>query len=122
LALLGNVPALEKIPLAIGLPLRNQDKFQNLIKEIYDPKSTNYGQYLSRSKFSDLFAPTQSDYKKLIDFVESNGFIVTKTHPTNNLLDVVGTAENIKNTFHVNLIQQSRWQHKVYRIRVPGRF
>jgi hypothetical protein len=50
--LVGPVQADQQIDLAIGLPLRNQEALDNLLKSLYDPKSSNYRKFLTPEKFA----------------------------------------------------------------------
>src|ERR1039457_4701337 len=44
--LLGRLPATNRLRLAIGLPLRNQDTLTNLVHQLSDPASPNFRRYL----------------------------------------------------------------------------
>lgn len=97
------LPPTNHLNLAIGLPLRNQDELNRLLKEIYDPASTNYHHYLTPEQFTERFGPTEQDYKKVIAFAETNGLTVTATYPNRTLLDVQGSAAKVEKAFHVTL-------------------
>ena len=100
--------ATNRLNLAIGLPLRNQDALNRLLAEIYDPASTNYHHYLTPEQFTAQFGPTEQDYQSLIQFAKTNGLTVTATYPNRTLLDVSGTAATVEKVFHVTL---SVYQH-----------
>ncbi len=104
---LQRVPRSMRLNLAIGLPLRNQDQLELLLQQISDPASPNYQQYLTPEQFTDQFGPTEADYRALIDFAESNGLVVTGTHPNRTILDVAGAAPAIEKAFHLNLMSYS---------------
>jgi hypothetical protein len=97
------LPATNRLNLAIGLPLRNQDALQKLLAEIYDPASTNYHRYLTPEQFAARFGPTEQDYQSLIAFATTNGLTVTATYPNRALLDVSGSAATVDKVFHVTL-------------------
>src|SRR5579872_6225310 len=42
---LGPVPRSQTLSLAVGLPLRNQDELDDLLKQLVDPSSPNYRHY-----------------------------------------------------------------------------
>ena len=42
----GRFPNTNRLNLAIGLPLRNQEALTNLLREIYDPASANFRHFL----------------------------------------------------------------------------
>jgi hypothetical protein len=102
------LPATNRLNLAIGLPLRNQDALNQLLAEIYDPASTNYHQYLTPEQFAAQFGPTEQDYQSLINFAKTNGLTVTATYPNRALLGVSGDAATVEKVFHVTL---SVYQH-----------
>jgi hypothetical protein len=105
---LGQVSRSERLNLAIGLPLRNQDGLELLLQQLYDPASPNYHQYQTSERFTAQFGPTERDYQALIQFAESNGLVVTGTHPNRTILDVSGAVADIERAFHLNMM--SYWR------------
>ena len=103
LAPVGSLPGSQRLNLAIGLPLRNQDELDQLRQQLSDPASPNYHRYLTREEFTARFGPTEQDYQALMDFAKSNGLAVTATHPNRVVLDVSGAVSDIERTFHVTL-------------------
>ena len=92
-----------RLNLAIGLPLRNQEALTNLFKQIYDPASPNYRHYLTPEQFADKFGPTKEDYQAVIAFAKANGLQVTTTHPNRVVLDVEGAVTDIEKALHVTM-------------------
>src|SRR5258708_37561040 len=45
--LVGDMPATEKIQLALGLPLRDEAGLKTFIQQLYDPQSPNYHRFLT---------------------------------------------------------------------------
>jgi subtilase family serine protease len=72
----------DRMTLAIGLPLRNQDELNTLLNQLVDPKSPNFRQYLTPAQFTERFGPTEADYQTLASFMEASGLPVTSTHRT----------------------------------------
>jgi subtilase family serine protease len=99
----GQLPATESLQLAIGLPLRNEAALDDLLRQIYDPTSTNFHHYLTPEQFTERFGPTKQDYQAVIDFVKANGLTVTGTHPNRVVLDVSGSVSGIERALHVTL-------------------
>src|SRR5258708_1296343 len=66
--------------LAIGLPLRNQAKLSDQLRQLYDPASANFHRYLSPKEFTDAFGPNEDDYQAAIQFANDHGLTVTRTH------------------------------------------
>jgi len=101
---IGSLPDSVKINLAISLPLRNQARLTELLRELYDPASPQYRHYLTPAEFAGQFGPTVQDYEKLTSFVRSHHLTVRRTYPNRTLLDVSAKVEEIRQTFGVNLI------------------
>ncbi|HEX3358946.1 MAG TPA: protease pro-enzyme activation domain-containing protein, partial [Tepidisphaeraceae bacterium] len=96
------------VDLSIGLPLRNRTSLTNLLNQIYDPKSANYGKYLTPQQFTEHFAPTEKDYQEVMEFARKNHLKVTRTHANRMLVDVSGRAADVESAFGVTL---NRYQH-----------
>jgi hypothetical protein len=92
-----------RLNLAIGLPLRNQNSLNELLAQLSDPASPNFGHYLSPGQFAAEFGPTEEDYQAVIQFARENGLAVTGTHPNRVLLDVSGDVSTIEKVFHVKM-------------------
>jgi uncharacterized repeat protein (TIGR01451 family) len=103
LAAVGTLPGTQRLNLAIGLPLRNQQELDALLQQLYDPASPNYRRYLTPEQFTERFGPTETDYQALMDFAQSSGLTVTVTHPNRVVLDVAGTVADIQKAFHLTL-------------------
>jgi subtilase family serine protease len=99
----GLLPGTNRLHLAIGLPLRNQEALGALLQQLYDPASPNYRHYLTPAQFAERFGPTPADYQVLIDFAKANGLRITRTHPNRVVLDVEGSVADIERVLHVTL-------------------
>ncbi len=99
----GRLPSTNRLHLAIGLPLRNQDALGALIKQIYDPASPQYHQYLTPAQFAERFGPTKEDYGAVINFATANRLTVTATFPNRALVDVEGTVADVEKALHVTM-------------------
>ncbi len=99
---------LDRLTLAIGLPLRNQDELNTLLNQLFDPHSPNFHRYLTPAQFAERFGPTESDYQAIASLMEAKGLTITGTHPNRMILDVGGTAAAIESAFHVNMMC---WRH-----------
>src|ERR1700724_1223462 len=56
---LGPLPAVTRMNLAIGLPLRNQEELGKLLSELSDPASPNFQNYLTPEEFAERFGPSR---------------------------------------------------------------
>ena len=107
-ALLGRLPETQSMRLVLVLPHRNQAGLDNLLKDLYDPNSPSYHQFLTVEEFTEKFGPSQQDYDAVIRFAKANGFSVVGTSRNRMNLDVKGTVASIEQAFHVNM---SVYQH-----------
>ena len=99
----GRLPAEQRMRLVIVLPLRNQTALDNFLKELYDPASPSFRQFLTVEEFTTQFGPTPQDYDAVRGWAESNGFTVEGTSRNRLNLDVTGSVATIETAFHVNL-------------------
>ncbi len=101
--LVGHMPAAQRMSLAISLPLRNESGLDDLLGQIYDPKSTSYQHYLSTAEFTERFGPSEDDYTSLVNFAQANGLNILETSANRVVLDVEGSAADIEKAFHVSM-------------------
>jgi subtilase family serine protease len=99
----GRLPATQSMRLVLVLPLRNQAALNNFLKELYDPSSASYHQFLKVEEFTRMFGPNQEDYSALARWAETNGFTVVGTSRNRLNLDVTGSVATIETAFHVNM-------------------
>jgi hypothetical protein len=102
---LGRLEAVQRLNLAIGLPLRNREALSNLLEAVSNPASPRFRQYLTPDQFASKFGPSEQDYEAVAAFMSANGLTVTARHPNRVVLDVSGTVANIEKAFHISLKQ-----------------
>ena len=100
---LNRVAGSEKVPLALVLPLRNQDRLAELLHHLYTPGDLFYGLYITPEEFAQEFSPTQADYNAVIAFAQSQGLTLVATHPNRTVVDVVGNSQTVETAFGVQL-------------------
>ena len=99
----GRLPGSARLDLSIALPLRDLEGLKMLLDLISDPASPEYRHYLSPQQFAERFGPTEEDYRKVIDFAESNGLRVTARTPNRMLVDVSGSVQDTERAFQVTM-------------------
>ena len=99
----GNLPATNRLILALGLTLRDAKGLEEFLAQIYDPTSPNYHQYLTPEQFTARFGPTASDYAAVKKFALQNNLTVTSEHVNRLLLDVSGSVRDIQKAFQITL-------------------
>jgi hypothetical protein len=107
-ALVGPLPATQRMQLSIVLPLRNQAELTALLGQLYDPSSPNYRHFLSVGQFTEQFGPTAEDYQSVVDFAHANGFIVTGSPANRLIVPIEGTTAQVEAAFNVRM---NNYQH-----------
>ena len=77
----GRLSADRRISLAVGLPLRDPQGLSDFLRDLYNPASPSFHQFLTPDKFTERFGPTEEDYQTVINFFQTNGFRISATHP-----------------------------------------
>jgi subtilase family serine protease len=101
--LVGRVPSTQVMRLVLVLPLRDQAGLDSLLKDLYDPTSPSYHQFLTVDEFTSRFGPTQGDYDAVIRFAEENGLKVVGTSRNRLNVDVTGPVSAIESALHVTM-------------------
>jgi hypothetical protein len=104
LASSGQLPATNRLRLAIGLPLRDRVGLDEFLAELYDPAGTKYHCYLTPREFTERFGPTREDYQAVLKFAQAQGLTISRTHGNRLLVDVAGSVGQIEAAFHLTLL------------------
>lgn len=99
----GPVPGTSRLPLTIGLPLRDPAGLQALLQNLYTPGGAGYRHFLSVQEFTDRFGPTQADYDKVVAFAAANKLTVLGTSTNRQIVRVEGAVADIEQAFHVKM-------------------
>jgi hypothetical protein len=105
---IGRVHPSTEIRLSIGLAMPKSAELQDFIKNAYDPAGPGYRKFLTPTEFTARFAPSSSDYRKVINWAKSQNLKVVRIHPNRLLLDVSGNAANVERAVHVKLEEALR--------------
>jgi len=103
LAPVGRLAATQRLHIAIGLPLRNQQSLNELLRQLYDPASPNYRHYLTPAQFTARFGPARQDYEAVATFAEAHGLSVSGKSSNRVVLDVDGAVSDIEKALNVTL-------------------
>ena len=99
----GRLPSNQVLQLNLVLQLRNQAGLQSLLKQLYDPSTPSYRQFLTVPEFTAKFGPTQEDYDAVIRFAKTYGFQVVGGSRDAMDVQVKGTVAAVETAFHVNM-------------------
>jgi len=98
----------QNLRLGLVLPLRNEAELDALLKDLQDPRSPNYHQYLTNEAFTERFGASAADYAEVVRWAQAKGLTVTGTTSNRHVVDVSGPVAAINRAFNVQL---SRFQH-----------
>lgn len=99
---LGPANPSEVIDVSIWLNLHNRAEFDALARDLYDPNSSHFHNWLKPDDFAK-FAPTASEATEVARYFSSHGLQVTTVGPKNLFVRAKGTVANVSKAFHVNL-------------------
>ena len=99
----GRLPEEQRMRLVLVLPLRDQAGLDQFLKELYNPSSPSYRQYLSVEEFARMFGPTEQDYDAVLGWAQTNGFTVVGTSRNRMNVDVTASVATIETALHVNM-------------------
>ena len=100
---IGQLPPDQTMTLDVVLPLRDPAGLNSFLKELYDPSSPSYRQFLSVPEFTARFGPTEENYDAVVRYLKSYGFEVTGG--TRDGMDVLikGPVSAVEAAFRVSM-------------------
>jgi subtilase family serine protease len=101
--LVGKLPATQTLRFDIVLPLRDRSGVQTFVREVNDPTSPSFHQFLTPQEFTARFGPSQDDWDALVAFAKANGFEVISGTREERDLRLIGTVANVEKAFHVTM-------------------
>jgi len=99
----GRLPATQEMRIVLVLPHRNEAALQSLLKDLYDPSSPSFHQFLTVEEFTERFGPSVEDYEAVKSFAQSHGLTVVGTSRNRMNVDVSGPVANIEAALHVTM-------------------
>ena len=91
------------INIDVRLALHNRAGRDALLKELYDPKSPRYHQWLTPQQYADRFAPTRMEAALVREFLKSHGLDVTAVDQFNYTVRAQGSIADIQKAFNVQI-------------------
>jgi subtilase family serine protease len=99
----GQLPLNQTMTLDVVLQLSDRPGLQAFLKEIYDPASPSYRNFLSVPEFTARFGPSQADYDAVVHFAQANGFTVVGGTRDGMDVQIKGPVSAVQAAFHVTL-------------------
>ncbi|HVB21630.1 MAG TPA: protease pro-enzyme activation domain-containing protein [Ktedonobacteraceae bacterium] len=98
---LGAANVQQQLNLSIGLQLRNQQELDNLLSEMYNPRSSLYHHFLTPQEFNDEFGPTPDQQQQVANYLHSQGLTINSISPNGLLIDASATVSQVEAAFRV---------------------
>src|SRR5690242_17233012 len=110
--LLGHDQTNRQLHMSVGLTLRNQGQLDTFLKNLYDPASPQFHQFLTVEQFTQQFSPTVQQHQAVIDYLTQQGFAITTTYPNRTLIDFDGSQAQAERVFQttINTYRSSQGQ------------
>lgn len=100
---MGALDPQQSIHFSVALNPRDEAAMKAFVASLYQPTSVNYHHFLQPGQFTAKFGPTAAQYQSVIDFLEGQGFTVTKTYSNRLLVDAVGTVGQLEQAFQIQM-------------------
>ncbi len=101
--MLGAANSQQQLNLSVGLQLRNRQELENLLSNLYDPRSSMYHHFLTPQQFNAEFGPTADQQQQVISYLRSQGFSVTHVSSNGMLIDASATVAQAESAFQVSI-------------------
>jgi|SRR5580658_6263391 subtilase family serine protease len=76
---------------------------QSLLEQLQNPHSANYHHWLNADDFGHRFGPAQPDIEMVMAWLQSHGLQVNVVYPSGMVMDISGTAGQIRDVFHTEI-------------------
>jgi kumamolisin len=100
---IGEANAEQQLALSIQLSLRNVSALQSSISAIYMSGSSLYHHYLRPQQFAALYGPTANEVQQVTQYLQAQGFNVTRAVAGEQVIDFSGTVGQAERAFSVTI-------------------
>ncbi len=104
---LGSLPASHPLTIRVGLQIQNKAALLALLKQVSDPASPSYGQYLTPAQFAQSYGPSAAAVSAVVSYLKGFGFTNISVEPNGLLVSADGTAQMASAAFNAPLEQVS---------------
>ena len=82
---------------------QKEEALQQFIRELQTEGSPNYHHWLTAQEFGARFGVDQSDLDAVTAWLQSQGFRVNVVYPNGMIIDLSGTAGNVRKAFQTEI-------------------
>jgi len=92
-------------PITLTILLKPDDKagFDRYLKELYDPHSAYYHEFLTQAQVASRFGPSAHYYHEVISYMEANGFGLVEGSKNRLTVTVRGSRADAEHAFDLHL-------------------
>ena len=101
--LVGVVSGQQQLDISVGLALNNQDELDSLLRDLYNPASPKFHQFLTPTEFAAAFGPTANQQQQVVDYLHNLGFSVTSISPNGLIIHARATVAQAEQGFKINI-------------------
>jgi subtilase family serine protease len=94
---------LEHLLLQLKRSPNQQRALEQQIDALSDPDSPSYHKWLTAQEFGESFGPSKKDLATVTGWLQSHGFTVNSVYPSGIVIDVSGTAGQVRDAFHTEI-------------------
>jgi hypothetical protein len=92
-----------KIHLLLQRSAAQETALRELLAQQQDPNSPKFHAWLTPQEFGQQFGPAESDVQAVKDWLKSQGFTDLKVNNGRTLIELNGTAGQVRNAFHTEI-------------------
>jgi subtilase family serine protease len=96
---------LEHMQILLQRPAETEAALNQFIEELGDKSSPLFHQWISAEEFGAKFGPAPADVQAVTAWLESTGFVVNSVHPSGMIIDISGTAGQVRDAFKTEIHQ-----------------
>ena len=100
---LGDVPADKQLSVAVSLTPSNSKDLDEFVRQVSDPRSPNYGKYLTPKEFTAKYGASQNQIDQVTSYLRAKGLNVDSVAANHLIVDASGPASAMEQTFGTHL-------------------
>ncbi len=93
----------QTLRLVFALKPPHLEEEEEFLRQLQDPESPQFHQYLSEEQWNQRFAPSAEDEQAVVAWAQSQGFTITQRYPNRLLVDVEAPSAVIERALDVTL-------------------
>lgn len=93
----------ERVSITVSLKLRNEDALESFTRELFNPRSFSYHQWITREDAADRFLPTSQQAQSVVNYLTQNGFTNVVVAPNRLLVTADGTVGAVRQAFRTSI-------------------